>query len=80
MYTLGHRSALGLAMHPGTGEMWLNENGPNGGDEINILKPGASFALSPDGQHATLPLRSCPIPFATDPERLAPRRLRQPFM
>ena len=43
IYTLGHRSSLGLALHPGTGEMWLNENGPNGGDEINILKPGANY-------------------------------------
>src|SRR5687767_15688851 len=43
VYTLGHRSSLGLRMHPGTGEMWLNENGPNGGDEINILKPGANY-------------------------------------
>ena len=43
IYTLGHRSVLALAMHPGTGEMWLNENGPNGGDEINILKPGANY-------------------------------------
>jgi glucose/arabinose dehydrogenase len=43
VYTLGHRSALGLAVHPGTGEMWENENGPNGGDEINILKPGLNY-------------------------------------
>ena len=43
VYTLGHRSALGLAVNPATGEMWLNENGPNGGDEINILKPGANY-------------------------------------
>jgi glucose/arabinose dehydrogenase len=43
IYTLGHRSALGLAVHPRTGEMWLNENGPNGGDEINILKPGLNY-------------------------------------
>jgi len=43
IYTLGHRSSLGLAVHPGTGRMWLNENGPNGGDEINILKPGANY-------------------------------------
>jgi glucose/arabinose dehydrogenase len=43
VYTLGHRSSLGLAMHPATAEMWLNENGPNGGDEINILKPGANY-------------------------------------
>jgi aldose sugar dehydrogenase len=43
VYTLGHRSALGLALNPGTGEMWQNENGPNGGDEINILKPGRNY-------------------------------------
>jgi glucose/arabinose dehydrogenase len=43
IYTLGHRGTLGLAMHPGTGEMWQNENGPNGGDEINVLKPGANY-------------------------------------
>jgi len=43
VYTLGHRNSLGLAMHPGTGEIWQNENGPNGGDEINILKPGANY-------------------------------------
>ena len=43
VYTLGHRGTLGLAMYPGTGEMWQNENGPNGGDEINILKPGRNY-------------------------------------
>ena len=43
VYTLGHRTTLGLAVHPGTGEMWQTENGPNGGDEINILKPGANY-------------------------------------
>jgi glucose/arabinose dehydrogenase len=43
VYTLGHRSSLGLAVHPGTGEIWQHENGPNGGDEINILKAGANY-------------------------------------
>jgi glucose/arabinose dehydrogenase len=43
VFTYGHRNALGLALHPGTGEMWQNENGPNGGDEINILKPGRNY-------------------------------------
>ena len=43
IYTLGHRSTLGLAVRPGTGEIWENENGPNGGDEINVLKPGANY-------------------------------------
>jgi glucose/arabinose dehydrogenase len=43
IYTLGHRGILGLAMHPGSGQIWENENGPNGGDEINILKAGANY-------------------------------------
>jgi glucose/arabinose dehydrogenase len=43
VFTLGHRNSLGLAVHPGTGEVWQNENGPNGGDEINILKAGANY-------------------------------------
>ena len=43
VFTMGHRSSLGLAMNPHTGDIWLNENGPNGGDEINILKPGANY-------------------------------------
>jgi glucose/arabinose dehydrogenase len=43
VYSLGHRNALGLAVHPGTGEVWENENGPNGGDEINIIRPGRNY-------------------------------------
>lgn len=43
IFTYGHRSSLGLAMRPGTDEMWQNENGPNGGDEINVLKAGANY-------------------------------------
>jgi len=43
IYTLGHRSTLALIVHPITGELWESENGPNGGDEINILKPGANY-------------------------------------
>ena len=43
VFTLGHRNSLGLAVHPTTGEMWQSEMGPNGGDELNILKPGANY-------------------------------------
>ena len=43
IYTYGHRNSLGLAVHPGTGQVWQTENGPNGGDEINIVKPGANY-------------------------------------
>ena len=43
IYSLGHRNSIGLAIHPGTGEPWQNENGPNGGDELNIIKPGRNY-------------------------------------
>ena len=40
---MGHRNSLGLAFNPVTGDLWNNENGPYGGDEINIIKPGANY-------------------------------------
>ena len=43
IYTLGHRSPQGLAVNPDTGEIWETEHGPLGGDEINVLKPGANY-------------------------------------
>jgi aldose sugar dehydrogenase len=43
IYTLGHRTSLGLALHPRTGDIWENENGPNGGDEINIIRAGRNY-------------------------------------
>ena len=43
IYTLGHRSVTGMAVHPDTGEIWELEMGPNGGDELNILKSGANY-------------------------------------
>ena len=43
IYTLGHRNVLGLTVHPATGEIWAHENGPQDGDEVNILKPGKNY-------------------------------------
>jgi glucose/arabinose dehydrogenase len=43
VYSWGHRGALGLTIHPVTGAVWQNENGPNGGDEINIIEPGLNY-------------------------------------
>ena len=43
IYTLGHRNALGLTVHPETGAIWESENGPNGGDEINVLVAGRNY-------------------------------------
>jgi glucose/arabinose dehydrogenase len=43
IFTLGHRNTLGLIVHPDTGGVWNNENGPNGGDEINIIMAGRNY-------------------------------------
>lgn len=43
IYTLGHRNPLGLYFHPVTGELWSSEEGPQGGDEINIIKAGKNY-------------------------------------
>ena len=39
IYSYGHRNPQGIFYHPGTDEIWTNEHGPRGGDEINIIKP-----------------------------------------
>ena len=43
LYALGIRNAMGLFVHPETGELWETENGPQGGDEINIIKAGKNY-------------------------------------
>jgi glucose/arabinose dehydrogenase len=43
IYSYGHRSPQGLAVHPQTGAIWEHEHGPLGGDEVNILLPGRNY-------------------------------------
>jgi glucose/arabinose dehydrogenase len=43
IWTFGHRNAQGLTRDPVTGDIWLHEHGPRGGDEINLLKAGANY-------------------------------------
>lgn len=43
IYSIGHRSASGLALHTDSGNIWELEMGPNGGDEVNVLKAGANY-------------------------------------
>lgn len=43
VFTYGHRNAQGIARHPESGEIWFHEHGPQGGDEINIIKKGANY-------------------------------------
>ena len=43
IYSLGHRNQLALAMNPETGAIWAGEQGPNGGDEINVIQAGRNY-------------------------------------
>ena len=43
VWSIGHRSPQGLAIHPQTGELWEAEMGPRGGDEVNIIEPGKNY-------------------------------------
>ena len=43
IYTLGHRNGHGLAVNPETGEIWESEQGPSGGDELNVLRQGRNY-------------------------------------
>lgn len=42
IWSIGHRNALGLAFAP-DGQLWEQENGPRGGDELNLIKPGKNY-------------------------------------
>ncbi len=43
IYSYGHRNPQGAALNPATGEVWLHEHGPRGGDEVNIVRAGANY-------------------------------------
>ena len=42
-WSYGHRNVQGLAIHPETGDLWTNEHGPQGGDELNRMQPGRNY-------------------------------------
>lgn len=43
IYSYGHRNPQGMFKHPITGEIWVHEHGPRGGDEINVVRRGANY-------------------------------------
>lgn len=42
-FTLGNRNIQGAALHPQTGELWTHEHGPQGGDEVNVMRSGRNY-------------------------------------
>lgn len=45
IYAYGLRDDQGMAIHPATGLLWTSENGPKGGDEINVIRPGRNYGF-----------------------------------
>src|SRR6266853_5974692 len=43
IWSYGHRNAQGAAIHPQSGQLWMHEHGPRGGDEINIPEAGRNY-------------------------------------
>ena len=43
IWSYGHRNMQGIAIHPVTGDVWTNEHGPQGGDELNLELPGRNY-------------------------------------
>jgi glucose/arabinose dehydrogenase len=43
IFSLGHRNVQGAALHPATGTLWAIEHGPQGGDELNVVKAGVNY-------------------------------------
>lgn len=43
IWSIGHRNPQGMARHPVSGEIWIHEHGPKGGDEINIVRSGRNY-------------------------------------
>ncbi len=58
IWSTGHRNPQGAALHPETGELWVSEHGPQGGDELNLALAGRNFGW---------PLRSYGCPYGSTP-------------
>lgn len=57
VWTYGHRNVQGLALRPGTGELWSAEHGPRRDDEVNLVSRGANYGWNPvPGYNENVPM------------------------
>lgn len=43
IWSYGHRNIQGAALNPATGDLWIVEHGPRGGDEVNVTEAGVNY-------------------------------------
>ena len=68
IWSYGHRNPQGAALHPRTGELWISEHGPQGGDELNLVLAGKNYGwpvVSHGQEYGT------PIGIGEGPEKVA---------
>jgi glucose/arabinose dehydrogenase len=71
IYSVGQRNPLGGAIDPSSGKLWINEMGPKGGDEVNVIEPGKNYGWPQVGEAKHY--NDAPIPpHATKPEFTPP--------
>jgi glucose/arabinose dehydrogenase len=67
VWTLGHRNVQGLAVRPGSGQVFAVEHGPDIDDEVNLLRTGGNYGWNPDGDgdyDESVPMTDLDIPGA----------------
>jgi aldose sugar dehydrogenase len=66
IWTLGHRNVQGLAVRPGSGQVFAVEHGPRRDDEVNLLQPGGNYGWDPGegGYDESVPMTDESIPGA----------------
>ena len=71
IWSYGHRNPQGAALHPVTGQLWVNEHGAQGGDELNLVLAGNNYGW-PKASYSqeygtTTPIGSATLPGVTPP-------------
>ncbi len=72
VWSYGHRNPQAAALHPATGELWVTEHGPQGGDEVNVALPIRNFGwpnVSYGCNYGATPGTACRIGGGTIPRR-----------
>jgi aldose sugar dehydrogenase len=64
IFTMGHRVNLGMTLNPWTNEFWVSEHGPQGGDEVNVLRAGQNYGwpVISDGRYYS-GTKVAPVPY-----------------